>query len=98
VSTIVQGLLAPIAGILVDRFGPRRVILTGALLRSSASLLGSTIHSAWELYFYTGTLGAAGLVGLGPVPMGVLISRWFSERRGRALGSTCFWLARRRAP
>lgn len=82
VSTIVQGLLAPIAGILVDRFGPRRVILTGALLLSSASLLGSTIHSAWELYFYTGTLGAAGLVGLGPVPM----------------GSTCFWLARRRAP
>jgi MFS family permease len=31
-------------------------------------------------------LGAAGLVGLGPVPMGVLISRWFSERRGRAVG------------
>ena len=31
-------------------------------------------------------LGAAGLVGLGPVPMGVLLSRWFSERRGRAVG------------
>ena len=36
-STIVQGLLAPVAGILVDRFGPRRVILTGAVLLSGAS-------------------------------------------------------------
>src|SRR5438445_434397 len=47
---------------------------------------GATSHSALELYLYTGALGAAGLVGLGPVPMGVLISRWFSERRGRAVG------------
>jgi len=85
-STIVQGLLAPVAGVLVDRFGPRRVILSGAVLLSSASLLAATIHSPWELYFYTGVLAAAGLVGLGPVPMGVLVSRWFVERRGRAIG------------
>jgi MFS family permease len=86
VSTVLQGLLSPIAGILVDRFGPRRVILAGAALLSGASILGATIHSAEELYLYTGLLGAAGLVGLGPVPMGVLISRWFSARRGRAVG------------
>jgi MFS family permease len=85
-STVLQGLLAPVAGILIDRFGPRRIILAGVLLLSSASILNSTIRSAGELYFYTGVLGAAGLVGLGPVPMGVLISRWFAERRGRAVG------------
>jgi MFS family permease len=85
-STIVQGVLAPIAGILVDRFGPRRVILAGVVLLSTASVLSSTIHSPSELYGYTGLLAAAGLVGLGPVPMGVLLSRWFTERRGRAVG------------
>jgi MFS family permease len=85
-STVLQGLLAPIAGVLVDRFGPRRVILIGAGLLSAASLLTSTVRSPWELYLYTGILGAAGLVGLGPVPMGVLLARWFSERRGRAVG------------
>ena len=73
-STVLPGLLAPVAGILVDRFGPRRVILAGAALLSGASILGSTIRSAAELYLYTGVLGAAGLVGLGPVPM--LLSRW----------------------
>jgi len=85
-STIVQGLLAPVAGILVDRFGPRRVILTGTVLLSGASLLGATVHTPWELYLYTGVLAAGGLVGLGPVPMGVLLLRWFLERRGRAVG------------
>jgi MFS family permease len=85
-STIVQGALAPVAGILVDRFGPRRVILGGVVLLSIASVLSSTIRSPWELYGYTGLLAAAGLAGLGPVPMGVLLSRWFTERRGRVVG------------
>jgi MFS family permease len=85
-STVLQGLLSPVAGILVDRFGPRRVILGGAVLLSAASILTATIRSAWELYLYTGLLGAIGLVGLGPVPMGVLLARWFSARRGRAVG------------
>ena len=85
-STVLQGLLAPVAGILVDRFGPRRIILTGAVLLSAASILTATISSAWELYLYTGLLGAVGLVGLGPVPMGVLLARWFAARRGRAVG------------
>jgi len=86
VSTILQGMLAPVAGILVDRFGPRRVILTGTVLLSSASVLAATIRSAGEFYFYIGVLGAAGLVGVGPVPMGVLLSRWFARRRARAVG------------
>jgi MFS family permease len=85
-STVLQGLLSPVAGILVDRFGPRPVILSGAVLLSAASILTATTRSAFELYLYTGLLGAVGLVGLGPVPMGVLLSRWFSARRGRAVG------------
>jgi MFS family permease len=85
-STVLQGLLSPVAGILVDRFGPRPVILGGAVLLSAASILTATTRSAFELYLYTGLLGAVGLVGLGPVPMGVLLSRWFSARRGRAVG------------
>jgi MFS family permease len=85
-STVLQGLLSPVAGILVDRFGPRRVILGGAVLLSASSILTATIRTAWELYLFTGLLGALGLVGLGPVPMGVLLARWFSARRGRAVG------------
>ena len=86
VSTVVQGLLAPVTGVFVDRFGPRRVILVGAVLLSGAFVLGAAIETPWQLYLYTGVVGATGLVGLGWVPMGVLVSRWFPARRGRAVG------------
>ncbi|MBI2156384.1 MAG: MFS transporter [Candidatus Rokubacteria bacterium] len=86
VSTVVQGLLAPVAGVLVDRVGPRRVIVVGVVLLSAAFVLGATVAAPWQLYLYTGVLGATGLVALGWVPMGVLLSRWFAERRGRAAG------------
>ncbi|MBI4637570.1 MAG: MFS transporter [Candidatus Rokubacteria bacterium] len=86
VSTMVQGLTAPVAGVLVDRVGPRRVILGGVVFLGAASILASTIAAPWQLYLYTGVVGALGVVGLGWVPMGVLLARTFSERRGRVVG------------
>jgi len=85
-SSIVQGVLAPVAGVLADRFGPRAMILAGVVMLSSASMLAATIQAPWQLYLYTGVLGALGLVFIGWVPMGLLISRWFQARRGRMAG------------
>jgi len=86
VSSIVQGMCAPLAGVLADRFGPRAMILGGVVLLASASMLAATIQAPWQLYLYTGVLGALGLVLIGWVPMGLLISRWFQARRGRMAG------------
>jgi len=86
VSSIVQGVCAPMAGVLADRFGPRAMILGGVILLASASMLAATIEAPWQLYLYTGVLGALGLVFIGWVPMGLLISRWFQARRGRMAG------------
>ena len=86
VSAIVQGLSAPAAGVLVDRIGPRRVILGGVGLVGVAAMLAATIRTPWELYLYTGVIGALGIVALGWVPMGVLLARRFPVRRGRVVG------------
>lgn len=85
-STVIQGLLSPGIGVLVDRFGPRRVILAGALVLSVGSMLSSRIHSLWELYFITGVMVATGVAAVGWVPSGSLLARWFSEHRGRVMG------------
>src|SRR5574341_2102750 len=61
ISSIVQGLLSPVVGMLVDRVGPRRVILGGTFLLGGACLLSSRIASLWSLYLVTGVLGAAGV-------------------------------------
>ena len=85
-SAIVQGLCAPLAGLVADRFGPRPVIVGGVVALASASMLAATIHAPWQLYLYTGVLGAIGLVAVGWVPTGLLLSRWFHARRGRMAG------------
>src|SRR5436309_2910910 len=85
-SSIVQGVLSPVIGILVDRFGPRRVILAGTFLLGGACVLSSRIASLWSLYLVTGVLAAAGVGAVGWVPCGALIARWFAHRQGSVMG------------
>ena len=86
ISSIVQGLLSPLVGVLVDRVGPRRVILAGAALLGGSCLLSSRIDSLWSLYLVVGVLAAAGACSVGWVPSGLLIARWFADRRGTMMG------------
>ncbi len=86
VATIVQGLASPIVGTLVDRLGPRRVLLAGATLLGAAPILASRVQHLWELYLITGVIAALGLAGAGWVPSGVLLARWFARRRGGMIG------------
>src|SRR5215510_9160021 len=86
ISSVVQGLLSPVVGMLVDRHGPRRVMLWGAILLGGACLLSSRIASLWSLYLVTGTLAAAGVCAVSWVPTGALIARWFTNRQGSVMG------------
>ncbi|MGH7389926.1 MAG: MFS transporter [Candidatus Rokuibacteriota bacterium] len=86
ISSLVQGMLSPVVGMLVDRLGPRRVMLGGACLLGCACALSSRIGSLWSLYVLTGVLAAAGVCAVSWIPSGALIARWFTERRGSMLG------------
>jgi MFS family permease len=86
ISSIVQGVLSPVVGTLVDRLGPRRVMLGGACILGTACALSSRIQSLGSLYLIVGVLAAAGACAVSWVPTGALIARWFTERRGSAMG------------
>jgi MFS family permease len=86
ISSVVQGLLSPVVGMLVDRFGPRRVMLGGAGLLGVACALSSRVGSLWSLYALVGVLAAAGVCAVSWIPSGALIARWFAERRGSMMG------------
>jgi len=85
-ATLTAMLTMPLTGWLTDRFGSRLPILVcmtvfGALY---ASLSFLTPH-LWHLYTVFLLLGLVG-PGTSAVPHASLISRWFTERRGLALG------------
>jgi MFS family permease len=86
ISSIMQGALSPLVGILVDRVGPRRVMLGGAWILGGASALASQVGSLWSLYVVTGVLAAAGVCAVSWVPTGALIARLFAERRSSVMG------------
>src|SRR5262245_4941966 len=86
ISSVMQGVLSPVIGMLVDRLGPRRIMLGGAVVLGGACVLASRIGSLWSLYAVTGVLAAIGLCAVSWVPSGTLIARWFAERRGSMLG------------
>jgi len=86
ISSIMQGALSPLVGILVDRVGPRRVMLGGAWVLGSGCALASQVGSLVSLYAVTGVLAAAGVCAVSWVPTGALIARLFAERRSSVMG------------
>ena len=84
-KVIIGPLFGFAAGWFVDRFGPRRLMLSGILMCGLAVIGLSTMHSLWQFYsFYL--LMALGYMCGGPLPNQVLTSRWFNKSRGKAMG------------
>ena len=73
------------AGWIVDRFGPRRLMMAGILMAGGALVGLGASAAVWTFYvFYL--LNALGYVCGGPLPNQVLLSQWFDRARGRAMG------------
>jgi sugar phosphate permease len=73
------------AGWIVDRFGPRRVMMAGILMAGAALAGLGAVSAVWSFYvFYF--FNALGYVCGGPLPCQVLVSRWFDKTRGKAMG------------
>jgi sugar phosphate permease len=74
-----------LAGWIVDRFGPRRLMMVGILLAGTALIGLGAVTALWMFYFFY-VFNALGYVCGGPLPNQVLLSRWFDKSRGKAMG------------
>ena len=85
VSQLVAGASSPLVGGLVDRLGPRRLLLLGGGLLL-LGLLGSAFVSAlWQIILLYGIIMTIGANCLGLVAFVPLLSRYFVRRRGMAV-------------
>lgn len=86
IFVLTETFLVPIEGYLVDRFGPRPVVLTGGILCGVGWVMNSLADSLAYLYVAAAVSGA----GAGAV-YGTCVGnavKWFADRRGLAVGLT----------
>ena len=85
VSAFVSGASAPFVGALVDRLGPRRLVLLGGSMLALGLLGSAYVHALWQLVVLYGILMTLGANCLGLVVFVPLLSRHFVRRRGMAI-------------
>jgi MFS family permease len=86
-SMIISGLLAFVSGRMTDRFGPRIVITLLGLLVGGGLLLMSVVNSLVHVYLiWVFMIGFGGSCSFTPITS--TIPKWFTERRGLAIGIT----------
>ncbi len=73
------------AGWMVDRFGPRRLMMAGITMVSVA-LIGLGSISTLGMFYFFYLFNALGYLCGGPLPNQVILSRRFVQSRGRAMG------------
>jgi MFS family permease len=74
-----------LAGTLIDRVGPQKMISVGIWLVGLSLVLMGSMNRLWEFYLLC-TMAAVGYVLSGPIPNQVLVANWFRMKRGRAMG------------
>lgn len=81
------GLLAPVTGWLVDRFGPKWVIIVGICFLVGGLVFMVFINSLWTFYIVWGVIiGMGTTLGLTLGPDKALTD-WFVSKRGRAFAN-----------
>jgi MFS family permease len=78
--------LSPLLGNLMDRVSLRLIMVAGGLSLGLGYAALSLTTSFNQVLLIFGVLIAPANVMIGPVAVTVLLSRWFAERRGRAIG------------
>jgi sugar phosphate permease len=85
-NLLLFGVAAPISGYLIDRFGPRKVML-GSLCLLITGVSGTVVmYQFWQFFLVWGIIVGLGAGGVGSVLTATVGNRWFVAHRGVALG------------
>ncbi len=85
VAQFVSGFSSPLVGWLVDRLGPRRLILIGGVTLAIGLMASSRATQLWHMVVLYGIVMTLGANCLGLVVFVPLLSRYFVRNRGMAV-------------
>jgi OFA family oxalate/formate antiporter-like MFS transporter len=77
--------VAPLGGLALDRFGPKKVFFTTGLVTALALILTSQANAIWQLYLSYSLLVSIGTAAVNSMILATT-SRWFPAKRALAVG------------
>lgn len=83
---VLFGLAGPVCGWLMDRFGPRLLMLGGLLVVALSMGLSALMTELWQLNLFWGALSGIGTGMVSTVLGAAVANRWFIARRGIVTG------------
>ena len=86
VIAVVMAVLGPWLGSLMDRISLRLTVIVGGVLLSTGYVALSYVTEFWQVMVVYGLFMGPSQLTVGNMAMTVLVSRWFSAMRGRAMG------------
>ena len=86
--TAMMGLLAMVTGTLVDRIGPRRTVILGAIIGGVGTVLLSQVSQIWQYILFYSVIAAIGGSLAGGLAATATVRRWFMRKAGFTLGLT----------
>ena len=84
VGTLMGGLVAIKVGPMIDRLGARWTLTVTFAILGSTLVLMAFIQALWQFYFLQ-IVGRALTMGILALALGVVVPKWFVEKRGRAV-------------
>lgn len=84
IGSIWGALMAPLAGPILDRRGPRIVLVLGQILFGGAMLAAAFIQELWQFYV-TYNFGRAVVLGVTSLGVSVAVANWFQRDRAMAI-------------
>ena len=93
IGSLLGGVISPLIGPLVDRYGPRWALVIAFAIMGLTFGLMAWMTSLWHFYTLQ-VIGRMLNIGVVAVATSVIIPKWFIERRGRAVstGMIGVWL------
>ena len=87
ISLFIFGFGAPLAGMVMERFGPRRILLAGLSMIAVGLVAMTSMTELWQFHLWWGIVVGIGTGAISGTLGATVASRWFNKHRGMVLGA-----------